>query len=105
VNYPSFRRCSMTQKRRRNYSQEFKEEAVKLVTEQGYSITVAARSLEINASMLRRWKSEFENGGEGAGTVATLQAELKQLRKENKRLELEREILKKAAAFFAKEQN
>ena len=93
-------------KKRKNYTQEFKEEAVKLITEQGYRVTEAARNLGINENMLGRWKREFEGGGEGAsglqgGTV--MQAELKRLRKENKRLKMEREILKKAAAFFAKE--
>ena len=56
--------------------------------------------------MLGRWKREFEGGGEGASGLqgeTVMQAELKRLRKENKRLKMEREILKKAAAFFAKE--
>jgi len=93
-------------KQRKKYTQEFKEEAVKLITEQGYRVTEAARNLGINENMLGRWKRELEEGGEGAsglqgGTV--MQAELKRLRKENKRLKMEREILKKAAAFFAKE--
>ena len=92
--------------KRKNYTQEFKEEAVKLITEQGYRVTEAARNLGINENMLGRWKRKFEGGGAGTsglqgGTV--MQAELKRLRKENKRLKMEREILKKAAAFFAKE--
>ena len=93
-------------KSRKNYPPEFKEEAVKLITEQGYQITEAARNLEVNATMLGRWKREIEGGGKDAkvlqGGVA-MQAELKRLRKENSRLKMEREILKKAAAFFAKE--
>ena len=93
-------------KTRKKYTREFKDEAVKLITEQGYQITEAARNLGVNENMLGRWKREVEGGGEGAqglqgGTV--LQAELNRLRKENKRLKMEREILKKAAAFFAKE--
>ena len=97
----------MTKRKRRNYSKEFKEEAVKLVTEQGYSVAEAGRNLGVNANMLGRWKKEFEGDAEGMispGSAATMQAELKRLRTENKRLKMEREILKKAAAFFAKEQ-
>jgi transposase len=93
-------------KKRNKYTQEFKEEAVKLITEQGYKISEASRNLGIDCNMLGRWKREFEGGGKGApglqgGTV--MQAELNRLRKENKRLKMEREILKKAAVFFAKE--
>jgi transposase len=93
-------------KKRKKYTQEFKEEAVKLITEQGYRISEAARNLGIDGNMLGRWKREIEGGGKGAsglqgGTV--MQAELNRLRKENKRLKMEREILKKAAVFFAKE--
>ena len=93
-------------KKRKKYTQEFKEEAVKLVTEQGYRITEAARNLGVDGNMLGRWKRELEGSGENisglqGGTV--MQAELNRLRKENKRLKMEREILKKAAVFFAKE--
>ena len=93
-------------KTRKKYTREFKEEAVKLITEQGYQITEAARNLGVNENMLGRWKREIEGGGEGAPghqVGAALQAELNRLRKENARLKMEREILKKAAAFFAKE--
>lgn len=97
----------MSNRKRRKYSDEFKEEAIKLVTEQGYSIAEAARNLGINASQLGRWKKELESPSEGSGEsggMAAMQAELKRLRKENKQLKMEREILKKAATFFAKEQ-
>lgn len=93
-------------KKRRKYTQEFKEEAVKLVTEQGYQIAEAARNLGVNENLLGRWKREIEGGGEGSSALRSgtaMQTELNQLRKENKRLKMEREILKKAAAFFAKE--
>jgi len=93
-------------KKRKKYTQEFKEEAVKLITEQGYQIAEAARNLGVNENMLGRWKREIEGGGEEAAGLAggtAMQAELNRLRKENKRLKMEREILKKAAAFFAKE--
>ena len=93
-------------KKRSEYTQEFKEEAVKLVTEQGYQITEAARNLGVNENMLGRWKRQIEGVGEEApglkGGMALL-TELNHLRKENQRLKMEREILKKATAFFAKE--
>ena len=93
-------------KKRRKYTREFKEEAVKLITEQGYQIAEAARNLGVNENMLGRWKREIEGVGEeapGIAGVTAMQSELNRLRKENKRLKMEREILKKAAAFFAKE--
>jgi transposase len=93
-------------KKRKKYTQEFKESAVKLITEQGYQNTEAARNLGINPSILGRWKREFEGGGVGNSDSASakdIQAELTRLRKENHRLKMEREILKKAAAFFANE--
>ena len=93
-------------KKRKRYTQEFKEKAVKLVTEQGYRITEAARNLGIDSNMLGRWKRELEGAGENVSGVqgeTAMQTELNRLRKENKRLKMEREILKKAAVFFAKE--
>ena len=90
-------------KKRRKYTQEFKEEAVKLITEQRYQISEAARNLGVNENMLGRWKRQIEGVGEDAPGLQGGTAELNRLRKENKRLIMEREILKKAAAFFAKE--
>ncbi len=93
-------------KKRNRYTKEFKEAAVKLITEQGYQITEAARNLGVNANLLGRWKREMltgQNGSSSSGNTSTLQSELNLLRRENKRLQMEREILKKAAAFFAKE--
>jgi transposase len=78
---------------------------VKLVNEQGYSSVQAAKSLGVDPASVREWVKKFsaEDGlapsGEGA-----IQAELRRLRKENAQLRMEREILKKAAAFFAREQ-
>jgi len=89
---------------RRKYTDEFKDEAVKLVTEQGYRITEAARNLDIHDSLLRRWiKDRSPEGKEKSPETGKLQAELKRVKRENERLRMEREILKKAAAFFAKE--
>lgn len=92
----------MPKKKRRKYTAEFKDEAVKLVTEQGYKATEAARNLGINVNMLRRWIQEIENPS--VKNVAEMNTELRRLRKEVKRLKMEREILKKATAFFAKDQ-
>ena len=93
-------------KKRQKYTQEFKEEAVKLITEQGYQIAEAARNLGVNETLLGRWKRVIEGGCKeysGIQNGAAMNAELNQLRKEVKRLKMEREILKKAAAFFANE--
>ena len=96
----------MTQKRK-HYSKQFKIEAVKLVTEQGFNVSEAARNLGIHHSSLRHWKKEFESDGNqafpGKGHLSSEKKELSRLRKENKRLRMERDILKKATAFFAKE--
>lgn len=91
---------------RQQYSKEFKLDAVRLVTEQGYKIAEAARNLGLNANMLGRWKKESEESEEafrGNGKLTPEQLELRQLRVENRQLRLEREILKKATAFFANE--
>ena len=94
-------------RKRRTYTPEFKAEAVKLVTEQGYSVAEAARSLGIHETLLRSWKQALEAKGPdafpGQGKFPALEEELRRLRAENKRLLAERDILKKAAAFFARE--
>jgi len=76
---------------------------VVLVTEQGYSITKAAQAVEKSENNLRRWKKELEQEASGERLNADECAELTRLRRENKALRLEKEILKKAIAFFAKE--
>ena len=93
----------MERETRRKYTRQFKEEAVKLVTEQGYGVREAARNLGINANMLRRWKQEHEAEAQGMCLQPSERDELERLKREKKRLKMEREILKKAAAFFAKE--
>jgi transposase len=94
-------------KKRKSYSKQFKIDAVKLVTEHGYKISEAARNLGIHPVLLGRWKQQIEVEGTeafpGKGHMTTEKEELYRLRKENKRLRMEREILKKATAFFAKE--
>jgi len=94
----------MTQKQRRKYSDDFKEEAIKLVIEKGYKVTEAARNLGIHDNLLRRWISKAnDDRSQSMPDNTQIQAELKRLRKENAQLKMERKILKKAAAFFAKE--
>jgi len=90
---------------RRRFSQEFKVSAVRLVTEQGYSPAQAAKSLGVDPASLHAWLKKFAPAPEDAqlGSQGTVQAELRQLREEVRRLTMEREILKKATAFFAKE--
>ena len=92
---------------RRTYTPEFKAEAVKLVTEQGYSVAEAARSLGLSDNLLRNWKQALLDQGEhaflGQGHLSPFEEEVRRLRAENKRLTAERDILKKAAAFFARE--
>jgi transposase len=94
-------------RKRKNYSKQFKKDAVKLVTEQGFDVSEAARNLGIHHSSLRRWKRQLESDGNqafpGKGNLSSDKDELNRLRKENKRLRMERDILKKATAFFAKE--
>jgi len=90
-------------RKRRNYTEDFKRDAVALVTEQGYKPSEAARSLGIGDNLVRRWKREFEEEASGAQLGADDHEELKRLRKENRLLKMEKEILKKASAYFAKE--
>ena len=91
---------------RRSFSEEFKANAVRLVLEEGNSVCAAARDLDLTESSLRNWveraRADAGKGKPGALTSAERE-ELSRLRKENRILQEEREILKKAAAFFAKQ--
>jgi transposase-like protein len=84
--------------KRKQYSSEFKREAVQLVTQQGLSIAQAARDLGLNDNMVSRWKKEAEQNGQRAfpGQGHPQDEELSRLRRENEVLRQEREILKKA---------
>ena len=92
---------------RRKFTQEFKDDAVSLVIGQGYSCAEVARRLGVPGNNVNRWVREYRQRHEieSADGLSRdeMEAELKRLRKENKRLEMERDILKKAAAFFANE--
>jgi transposase len=92
---------------RRQYTKEFKKEAVDLVNIQHYSVTEAAGRLGISSKILDRWRREYrtreENAFPGTGHEGAQIDELKRLREENRKLRLEKEILKKAAAYFARE--
>jgi len=91
---------STAKRPRRKFSDEYKIEAVKMVTDQGYKVAEAARSLDIQVNLLHRWKDKFSEQEDD-----TASEELKHLRAENKRLRMERDILKKATVFFASEKN
>jgi len=92
---------------RSKYTKEFKLDAVSLVVEQGYSRAEAARSLDINANMLGRWvkENDFEDDQvfRGNGKLTPEQEEVRTLKAQVKRLQMEKDILKKATVFFAKE--
>lgn len=95
----------MTSKKR-SFTLEYKAEAVGLVRDSEKSISAVARDLGLSESALRRWvlQSETDAGrGDAKALTTPERAELTQLRRENRQLRMEREILKKATAFFAKE--
>ena len=91
---------------KRTYSKEFKIEACRLVIKDGLKPSIVAEKMGINVVMLYRWVDEYqtdpENAFVGKGRQKPADAELKKLQKENERLRMENEILKKAAAYFAK---
>ena len=92
---------------RKKYSKEFKLDAISLVMEQGYTRREAANSLDINPHMLGRWiqenQSEDGQAFRGNGKLTPEQDEIRKLKAQVKRLELEKRILKEATVFFAKE--
>ena len=93
---------------RRKYSKEFKLDAISLVQEQGYKPTEAADSLGVKAELIRRWIREQKAADDGQafrgnGKLTSDQEEIRKLKAQVKRLEMEKEILKKATAFFAAE--
>ena len=88
---------------RRTFSREFKISAVALVQQQGYTVPQAAKSLGVDPGSLRGWLKQFPaDPAARPDQAGSVQAELRRLREEVRRLTMEREILKKATAFFAK---
>jgi transposase len=84
---------------RKKYSEEFKKDAVALVTTQGYRVTDAARSLGVCSTLIHKWKNELSTE---KSLDENEREELKRLRREVATLKMEKEILKKASAYFAK---
>ena len=93
--------------RRRKFSREFKLEAVRLIKDRGVAVAQAARDLDVHENVLRKWVRELSGDPQhafpGHGQMKPEQFEIDRLRKEVAKLKAERDILKKAAAFFARE--
>lgn len=93
--------------KRKTYDKEFKLSAVKMVLEEGISAAQVSRDLGINENSLHNWKKKYledkENAFPGKGRLKPEDEELRRLQKELKTVKMERDILKKAMAFFAKE--
>ena len=91
--------------KRKVYTPEFKLAAVKMITDQKLSVAEVARRLDVGENLLRTWKKAFEERGDaafpGQGNPTPADDELRRLRAENARLRAERDLLKKAAAYFA----
>ena len=93
-------------KQRKQYTREFKVAAVKKVVEQGMSVAEVARDLGVGENLLHNWKRKLiEEGVVSDSAGGSVEAELKRLREENRRLKMERDILKKATAFFVNEKS
>ena len=96
----------MNKRNRRTFSREFKLAAVKKVVEQGLTYAEVARQLGIRDNLIQNWKNAFHADStldSNSNSNPTVEAELARLREENRQLKMERDILKKATAFFAKE--
>jgi len=95
----------MTKRTNKNYPNDFKQEAVSLVTEQGYSVVEAAASLNITDKLLYNWVAKFKEQNEKSALSTDERVELIQLRKDKKRLQMEHEILKKASEDSSHQSN
>lgn len=98
----------MSRQARRRYTAQFKADAVRLVEEEGYSVAEVSQRLGVERSCVARWRREQREGrapsmAESPGAAQEQEAEMRRLREEVRRLRMERDILKKATAFFAKE--
>lgn len=95
-------------KARKKYSKEFKLDAISLVLEQEYTRAEAARSLDVNSNLITRWVKEYEQDKDGQafrgnGKLTPEQDEIRELKTRVRQLEMEKNILKEATVFFAKE--
>ena len=93
---------------RKKYSKEFKLDAISLVLNQQYTRSEAARSLEVNPNLITRWIKEHEQDNDGQafrgnGKLTPEQEEIRQLKAKVRQLEIDKNILKEATVFFAKE--
>lgn len=98
----------MAKRQRRQHTREFKLEAVRLVVEQGHSVSSVAQNLDISRSLLQRWKEQFVKDGAvafpGHGKMTPRDEEVRELKRKLARAERERDILKKALGYFAEDQ-
>ena len=94
-------------KRRKVYTKEFKQEAISLVVDQGYSLAEAGRALGVRGNLIGGWKRERDAQADdafpGNGKLTAEQQRIRELEAENRRLRMEKDILKKATAFFVQE--
>ena len=96
-----------TKSKRKTYTREYKLEAVRLTTEDSLSVTQVARDLGLHANMLRKWRRQLQSDPQdafpGKGRMKPLEEEIHRLRRENAQLREERDFLKKAAVWLARE--
>jgi transposase-like protein len=95
-------------RKRRSFTREFKLAAVKKVLEKGLTVTEVANELGIRDTLIHNWRRAFQADGSLQNEILkspSMDAELQRLREENRQLKIERDILKKATVFFAKEKN
>jgi transposase len=100
---PSGWEFKMTRRHRRRFTDEFKAETVKLIRESGRTVGSVARELDLTETAVRSWVKQAETSGSADTLSPDERAELRRLRKENQELRMEKEILRKATVFFAKE--
>ena len=93
----------MTKQKRRGFTEEFKRDAVRLVTNEGYSFAEAGRSLGVRGDMISRWKRQLEATDEVSDRETSERQRIRELEAEVRKLRMEKDILKKATAFFVQE--
>jgi transposase len=94
---------TLSKRKNKTYTQQFKEETVALVTDQGYTVIEAAEAVGVRPNQIYNWKQRIADEATGTRLTGEDREELLKLRKEVKKLRIEKEILKKASAYFAKE--